>query len=49
MYAVNFIMIAMCWVVAGSFYGTKFVHEWNALVLEWNGTPGAFGGSASQK
>jgi hypothetical protein len=43
MYAANFIMIATCWVVASSFYGKKFVPEWNALILEWNGTPGALG------
>lgn len=48
MYAANFIMIAICWVVTASFYGNKFVPEWNALVLEWNGTSGASGTSASQ-
>jgi hypothetical protein len=41
MYAANFIMIAICWVATASFYGKKFVPEWNALILEWNGTPGA--------
>jgi hypothetical protein len=40
MYAANFIMIATCWVVTASFYGRKFVSDWNALILEWNGTPG---------
>jgi len=49
MYAANFIMIAMCWVVTSSFYGKRFVPEWNALVLEWNGTPGAAGTSISQQ
>lgn len=49
MYAANFIMIAICWVVTASFYGKKFVPEWNALILEWNGTPGAVGTSASQQ
>ncbi|MGD0963250.1 MAG: DUF5677 domain-containing protein [Candidatus Acidiferrales bacterium] len=48
MYAANFIMIAICWVVTASFYGKKFVPAWNALVLEWNGTPEALGTSASQ-
>jgi hypothetical protein len=48
MYAANFIMIAMCWVVTASFHGKKFVPEWNALILEWNGKPGALGTSASQ-
>ena len=38
MYAANFIMIAICYVVTASFYGRKFVPDWNALVLEWNGT-----------
>lgn len=47
MYAANFIMIAICWVVTSSFYGKKFIPEWNALILEWNGTPGALGTSAS--
>jgi hypothetical protein len=37
MYAANFIIIAICWVVTASFYGKKFVPEWNVLVLEWNG------------
>ena len=48
MYAANFIMIAICWVVTESFYGKKFVPEWNVLILDWNGTPGASGTSASQ-
>ena len=37
MYAANFLMIAICWVVTASFYGKKFVPELNALILEWNG------------
>lgn len=49
MYAANFIMIAICWVVTASFYGKKFVPEWNALILEWNGTPGASGIGTSQQ
>lgn len=49
MYAANFIMIAMCWVVTASFYGKKFVPEWNALILEWNGTQDAAGTGASQQ
>lgn len=49
MYAANFIMFAMCWVVASSFYGTKLIPEFNALILEWNGTPRALGSSASQQ
>jgi len=40
MYAANFIMFATCWVVTATFYGKRFVPEWNALILEWNGTPG---------
>lgn len=39
MYAANFIMFAMCWVVTGSFHGKKFVPAWNDLLLEWDGTP----------
>jgi len=49
MYAANFIMIAICWVVTASFYGKKFVPEWNALILEWNGTPGASGIGTSRQ
>ena len=49
MYAANFIMIAICWVATASFYGKKFVPEWNALILDWNGTPGALGTSTSQQ
>lgn len=47
MYAANFIMIAICWVVTASLYGEKFVPEWNTLILEWNGA-GVLGIGASQ-
>jgi hypothetical protein len=38
MYAANFLMLVICFVVSGTFYGTKHIPQWNALVLKWNGT-----------
>jgi hypothetical protein len=38
MYAANFLMITICFVVSGTFYGQKYIPRWNAIVQEWNGT-----------
>jgi uncharacterized protein DUF5677 len=38
MYAANFLMLTICFVVSGTFYGTKHIPQWNSLVLRWNGT-----------
>jgi hypothetical protein len=39
MYAANFLMLTTCFLVSGTFYGQKHIPQWNALVLQWNGTP----------
>ena len=38
MYAANFLMITICFVVSGHFYGTKYIPQWNTIVQTWNGT-----------
>jgi hypothetical protein len=38
MYAANFLMLKTCFMVSGTFYGGKYIPQWNALVLRWNGT-----------
>jgi len=37
MYAANFLMFTICFVVSGTFYGTKHIPQWNSIVLKWNG------------
>ena len=44
MYAANFLMLTICFVVSGTFYGTKHIPQWNSLVLRWNGTGSVDGG-----
>jgi hypothetical protein len=38
MHAANFLMLTICFVVTGTFYGTKHIPQSNSLVLKWNGT-----------
>jgi len=38
MFAANFLMLTICFVVSGTFYGTKYIRQWNELVLKWNGS-----------
>ena len=38
MYAANFLMITICFVVSSTFYGKKYIPQWNAIVQTWNGT-----------
>jgi hypothetical protein len=38
MHAANFLMLAICFMVSGTFYGKKYTPQWNSLVLRWNGT-----------
>jgi hypothetical protein len=37
MYAANFLMLMTCFMVSGTFYGQKFIPQWNEIVLRWNG------------
>jgi hypothetical protein len=37
MYAANFLMLTACFIVSGTFYGGKYIPQWNAIVLRWNG------------
>jgi hypothetical protein len=37
MHAANFLMLTICFVVTGTFYGTKHIPQWNSLGLKWNG------------
>ena len=47
MYAANFLMITICFAVSSTFYGKKYVPQWNAIVQTWNGTPPVGGESQS--
>jgi hypothetical protein len=38
MYAANFLMLTTCFMVSGTFYGKKYIPQWNSLVSQWNGT-----------
>jgi hypothetical protein len=37
MHAANFLMFAICFTVTSTFYGNRYVPDWNSLVLQWNG------------
>jgi hypothetical protein len=38
MHAANFLMLAICFMVSGTFFGKKYISQWNSLVLRWNGS-----------
>jgi hypothetical protein len=38
MHTANFLMLAICYMVSGTFYGKEYIPQWNSLVLRWNGT-----------